>query len=75
MTTAVLEEVEWFKVDHWDKTGESLCYRDCDICFEDATEDACAGKAPEEFRKFWRDHAEGLDVCEHCIEAYLREAP
>lgn len=51
-------------------------YRPCDICFLTATEDCYAGKSIDEFRQFFRVSVgkySSLDVCEHCLDAYLAE--
>lgn len=69
-----IEQLDWF-VPPADDFGMPS-YRACDICFLSATEDVFADKAIDDFRQFFRvscgqyDH---LDVCEHCLENYLRE--
>lgn len=48
-------------------------YRACDFCHRTATDDLLNGKDIEGFRKFYRSHREGLNVCEHCVSRYLNE--
>lgn len=66
-----LREVDWCyhtgDPTQWGDVG-TIEYRTCDICYESFINDR-----PFVPRKFFYDDAEGLVVCEHCVEKYLEE--
>ncbi len=75
MTHMVLVPVEWHIPPSDDMDMPS--YRTCDICYESATVDVLAGKHIEEFRTFVKvqgGNDDGLTVCEHCLDAFLKES-
>lgn len=61
-TTAGLLEIEPFV--QWPDGGFGARY--CELCGDDAF-----GERP--WRTFYYDPEEGLSICEHCVEGYLRE--
>lgn len=68
----MLITVDWWVPDP--DPMEVPSYRDCDICERSAADDAIAGKQMEDFRQFFYDTVEGLSVCEHCLEEYVRHS-
>jgi hypothetical protein len=71
--TIILEPVDWSvgppEVDY-------PYYRQCDLCYESAVADIHNDKGIEGFRQFVRvigGDDNGLIVCEHCLEAFLKE--
>ncbi len=74
--TIIIYPVDWCCNDAPDDPGGGYpYYRACDICFCSASDDAIAGLPIDQFRGFWYDSAEGLSVCERCIDGYLGEKP
>lgn len=67
----VLVEIEW----HVMGSDSYPYYRSCDLCYQSAAEDACAGKNIEQFRQFFEEYengSPGIIVCENCLEEYRK---
>jgi hypothetical protein len=68
MAETTLTEVDWFDPDFVYSDGTLGKPRLCDVCDASYSDDV-----PNEIRKFYRDDAEHMIVCEHCLPAYLAE--
>jgi hypothetical protein len=68
MAETAIHEVDWFDHDYVYLDGARGTYRHCDICMASFIDDP-----PFQPRKFYRDDAEQLIVCEKCLPNYPRE--